>query len=63
MHKRAVSMEEIGAALKSPDIQYPSFPGRLVARKRVGGRKITVVYVKEGGDNIVVTVYVEEEKS
>jgi hypothetical protein len=43
MYKRAVSMEEIEAILKSPDIQYPSFLRRMVARKRIGSRKGSVI--------------------
>ncbi len=63
MHKREVSKEEVESVLESPDIQYPSFLGRKIARKTIGGREITVVYVEEERDNVIVTVYAEGEKT
>jgi hypothetical protein len=53
MRQYHIEHEQVADVIESPDITYPSWDGRRVA-KRSG---ITVTYEQDGNDIVVITVY------
>ena len=55
---RSVSEAEVKMTLADPDVRRPGKEGARIADKRIGDRRISVVYSEEGGRIIVITVAV-----
>ena len=55
---RSVSEVEVQMTLADPDVRRPGKEGAQIADKRIGDRRISVVYSEEGGSTIVITVAV-----
>lgn len=60
MEERKITDSHVNVVLAKPEIEYLSY-GRTVVIKTIEGRKVGVVYVKEGNDIIVVTVTLGDE--
>ncbi|MCX6818641.1 MAG: DUF4258 domain-containing protein [Candidatus Aenigmarchaeota archaeon] len=55
--ERFIKKEWVRKALKNPDRLIDIEYGRKQAIKKINGNKISVVYVEENHDMIVITVY------
>ena len=63
MRQRGLTPRAIETAIAMPDRLVPSFKGRAVARKRIGGRTLEVVYKRLNGSAVIITAYWLEEEA
>ena len=62
MEMRCINMDHVKLALKNPDLQVPTYDGKIkVTKKLEDGRVLTVIYRMEGfkdaNDYVLVTAY------
>ena len=65
MRQRDISEADIRSVLERPEIEFPDpdIPGRTVAVREVGSRRIKVHFIRQGDDALVITVYPVEKHS
>lgn len=59
--ERNITEEMITDAIQRPEMVLPSFRRRELARKEIGGKTLEVVFKRELGETVVITVYWLEE--
>lgn len=59
MLQRGINEETVRYVLEAPDFVRRSFDGRKIAVKRVGEKRLDVVFVERETIKIVVTTYYE----
>jgi len=57
IEKRAMKKEDIEDTLNNPDIVLQGRGNKKIAFKKIGNRKIKVIYTLEGNKIIVITNY------
>lgn len=57
MEERDITEEMVANAIQRPEMVLPSFRGRELARKEIGGKTLEVVFKRELGEILVITVY------
>ncbi|MCE9582379.1 MAG: DUF4258 domain-containing protein [Planctomycetes bacterium] len=64
MRERDISEEDIRSVLERPQIEFPDpdIPGRTVAIREVGSRRIKVHFIRQGDGVLVITVYPVEKR-
>ena len=55
--QRGISKRHVKLTLLKPDIILPADRNRLMARKKLNGKTLEVIYVKENAKIIIVTLY------
>ena len=56
MEERSISVNDLEVALEYPDISYKGKQGEINVVKKMGrGKKIRVVYIREGKKKIIIT--------
>ena len=60
VRQREISLEEVKATIRRPDLKVPSKRGRLKAVKKFRGRELVVIYKRTRHLDIVVTVFWRE---
>jgi hypothetical protein len=56
LYQREISTEDIKNIIRNPDIQQPSFNGRIKATKKLRDTIISVVYVRTKKEYLIITV-------
>lgn len=59
IHERGISSEAIKQTIKHPDKQKIDEHGMMVARKKVSGRVLEVVYRRKKTEYVIITAYYE----
>lgn len=61
MEERDITEEMVANAIQRPEVVLPSFRRRELAKKEIRGKTLEVVFKRERGETIVITVYWLEE--
>lgn len=57
LKQRSVSESQARLTILNPDFTLAADRNRIIARKKLNGKSLEVVYVKENGKVIVITLY------
>ena len=57
LRQRGILKTQVKLTLSEPDAVLHSDRNRLIARKKLNGKTLEVIYVKESGKIIIVTLY------
>ncbi len=57
MDERGIGVSNIKIVLKNPDHVEDVFGGKSLARKKIDGKILEVIYMKKQNDFVIITIY------